>query len=302
MSTIDLSQLPAPDVIESLDYESILASRKQRLLDLCDPEQRTAMEATLALESEPVTKLLEESAYAELILRQRVNDAARRVMLPYATGTDLDVIAANLDVERLLISPADTSAIPPVAAVYESDDRLRLRTQMAMEGLTVAGSRAAYVFHALSASARVKDVSVTSPAPGDVEVCVLSIDNAGLADASLLALVGDHLSADDIRPLTDRVTVRDAEIIPYQIQATLTIYPGPADAPVLSAAIAAITEFTAANFLLDHNISLSGIYAALHQAGVQRVDLASPAASIEVGAQQAARCTSIVVTIGGRDV
>lgn len=302
MSAIDLSQLPAPDVIETLDYETLLERKKQRLLDLCESDQRPAMEAALALESDPVTKLLEESAYAELILRQRVNDAARRVMLPYATGADLDVIAANLGVERLLISPADASVIPPIAAIYESDDRLRLRAQMAMEGLTVAGSRAAYVFHALSASASIKDVSVISPVPGDVELCVLAIDNGGIADAPLLSIVTDHVSSDDIRPLTDRVTVRAAEIIPYQIQATLTIYPGPADGPVLSAAIAAITAFAEANFLLDHDISLSGLYAALHQAGVQRVDLQSPAASIEVGPQQAARCTAIMVTIGGRDV
>lgn len=34
MATIDLSQLPAPDVVEPLDYESLLAERKATLISL----------------------------------------------------------------------------------------------------------------------------------------------------------------------------------------------------------------------------------------------------------------------------
>lgn len=101
-----------------------------------------------------------------MILRQRVNDATRATMLAYASGTDLDNRAADYDVQRLLITPADPDAIPPVEAVWESDERLRYRCQMALEGLSVAGSRGAYVFHALSASPLVGDVAVDSPQPG----------------------------------------------------------------------------------------------------------------------------------------
>lgn len=86
MATIDLSQLPAPDVVEVLDYESILAERKATLLSLCYESQREAVARTLQLESEPLTKLLEESAYREVMWRQRVNEAARANMLAYATG------------------------------------------------------------------------------------------------------------------------------------------------------------------------------------------------------------------------
>ena len=76
MATIDLSQLPAPDVVETLDFETILAERKATLVSLYPEEQQEAVARTLALESEPLVKYLEENAYREVIWRQRVNDAA----------------------------------------------------------------------------------------------------------------------------------------------------------------------------------------------------------------------------------
>lgn len=69
-------------------------------------DQQEAVARTLTLESEPLVKLLEENAYRELIWRQRVNEAARAVMLACAAGNDLDVIGANYNTTRLIITPA----------------------------------------------------------------------------------------------------------------------------------------------------------------------------------------------------
>ncbi|EKN5085172.1 baseplate assembly protein, partial [Yersinia enterocolitica] len=121
MATIDLSLLPPPFVVEELDYETLLAERKATLISLYPEEQRAAVARTLSLESEPLVKLLQENAYREVILRQRVNDAARAVMVAYAVGSDLDQLGANNNVERLVITPADPTAIPPIEAVMESD-------------------------------------------------------------------------------------------------------------------------------------------------------------------------------------
>ncbi len=95
MATIDLSLLPAPTVVDPLDYESLLADRKATLISLYPEEQREAIARTLTLESEPIVKLLQENAYRELLLRQRVNEAAQAVMLGYASGSDLDQLGAN---------------------------------------------------------------------------------------------------------------------------------------------------------------------------------------------------------------
>ncbi len=146
MSLIDLSQLPAPEVVENLDYES--------LYDELLADFRGAMgEAwSAALESDPVVKLLELAAYRELLLRARINDAARAVMLGYATQGDLDQLAAGYNVKRLVIQQADATTSPPTPAVLEGDDSLRNRTQLAFDQLSVAGPRNAYVAFALGAT------------------------------------------------------------------------------------------------------------------------------------------------------
>ena len=171
---IDLSQLPAPNVVEALDFERILEERKARYIALFAQDEQSAVAKALALESEPLTILLQENSEREVILRQRVNEAARAVLLAFAQKADLEHIAAEYGVRRLVIKPADTSTIPPTDAIYESDDALRERAQMAWEGLSTAGPRDSYVFHALSADGRVSDASAISPDPCDVVVSVLS--------------------------------------------------------------------------------------------------------------------------------
>lgn len=298
---IDLSQLPAPDIVEVIDFEQLLATRKARLIAAVPETQRDAIASTLELDSEPLTILLQESAYTELILRQRINEAARATMLAYASGTDLDNRAADYDVQRLLITPADPNAMPPVEAVWESDDRLRYRCQMALEGLSVAGSRGAYVFHTLSASPLVADVAVDSPQPGEVRVTILTT-NQQPANAALLNSVTAYLSADERRPLTDHVTVQSAELIDFTINATLLVYPGPSSEPVLAAAHTALDKYLISVSHIGYDVTLSGLYAALHQSGVQRVQLHAPLNDVVINTTSAARCTDITLTVGTADV
>ena len=63
MPGVDLSQLPAPNVLEEVSFEAILAERKAYFISLHAPEQQAAVAALLELESEPIVKLLEENAY-----------------------------------------------------------------------------------------------------------------------------------------------------------------------------------------------------------------------------------------------
>ncbi|WP_350238900.1 baseplate assembly protein [Pectobacterium colocasium] len=298
---IDLSLLPAPDVVETLDYETLYAERKAMFIALFPVEQRDAITRTLALESEPLTKLLQLSVYHELLLRQRINEAASANMLAYAAGSDLDQLAANVNVQRLVITAEDTTAIPPVAAVMESDADLRTRTQQAFEGLSVAGPTAAYEFHARSADGRVADASAVSPSPAAVTVTVLSREGDGSACNEVLQAVDTALNAENVRPVADRVTVQSAVIIPYGINATLYFYPGPEAEPIRIAAEARLQTYITAQHRLGRDIRRSAIFAALHVEGVQRVDLESPAADIVLDKSQASYCANWVLNIGGSD-
>ncbi|MDR5868095.1 baseplate assembly protein [Halomonas koreensis] len=299
--TIDLSQLPAPDIVEALDFETVLAERKSALLDRVGESRRAEVEATLELESEPLTILLEENAYRELVWRQRVNEAARAVMIAHANDEDLDNLVANFEVERLEIDPGDPDATPPVPPTFETNTDLRLRAQRAFEGLSVAGPRAAYEFHALSADGRVADATATSPAPAEALVTLLSTEGDGAASQALIDIVDAALSAEDVRPVGDRLTVQSAEIIDYSVDATLYVYPGPEQEPILAAARAALTTYVTAQRRIGRDIRISAIHAALHVEGVQRVELATPAADVVLDDTQAAHCTGINVTIGGSD-
>ncbi len=293
---IDLSKLPPPDLVEPLDFESILAERKARLLALTPEADRAALAAALELESEPIAMLLQENAYRELTLRARINDAARGIMLATATGADLDNLAALLGVARLTISAGDPAAVPPVAPEVESDESLRRRAQLAIESATVAGSRGAYEFHALGASADVADVAVDSPMPGEVRVVVLSRSGTGEPSALTLAAVQSALSAEEVRPLCDYVSVEGAWVTPFAVQAKLIIQPGPAPSTVAQQARAALEAYLQRPQRIGASVPLSAIYAALHQPGVARVELTTPAADINIGPREAAHCVSIALT------
>lgn len=264
MPTIDLSQLPSPTIIEALDFETILAEVKAVMVAAFPADQQSAVAAALGLESEPLNIIAQAMAYRELLLRQRINEGAAACMLSHATGDDLDNIAANLDTERLVITEATDTA----DAVTESDEALRLRAQAAFEGMSVAGPSAAYEYFARSASGQVSDARATSPSPAEVVVAVLSTEGDGTASAELLAAVASAVNDEEVRPLGDRVIVQSAEIVPYAIDATLYLYPGPESEPIINAAMASLQAFLADNDKkIGRDIVRSAISAALHVQG-----------------------------------
>ena len=293
-TAVDLSKLPFPDAVEVLDFETILSEM------LADYQSRDPAYSAL-VESDPAYKVLEVAAFRELLLRQRVNEAIKAVTLAYANDADLDQIAARYNVERLLIDAGNPDATPPVPPTYESNDSLRRRVQLSFEGFSTAGPEGAYVFHSLGSDARVLDADARSPVPGQVVVAVLSRVGSGVAPSDLLAAVNAALSDEDVRPLTDQVLVESAAIVNYAIIAQLTLYPGPDAAVVLNAANAAAVAYAETNHRLGRDVTLSGLYAALHQEGVQNVLLTSPPASIAVARNQASYCTGITITSVGID-
>ncbi|HHZ9407188.1 TPA: baseplate assembly protein [Klebsiella pneumoniae] len=298
MPTIDLSQLPKPTIIEELDFETILVDVKALMVAAFPADQQSAVAAALGLESEPLNIIAQAMAYRELLLRQRINEGVAACMLSHSTGDDLDNIAANLDTERLIITPeTDTTD-----AVTESDEALRLRAQAAFEGMSVAGPSAAYEYFARSASGKVADVKASSPAPAEVVIAVLSTEGDGTASPELLADVAEAVNDEEVRPMGDRVTVRSAEVVDYEINATLYLYPGPESEPIINAADASLQKFLKQNNKkISRDVARSAISAALHVQGVQRVVLNAPADDIRISDIQAARNIGYNLENGGTD-
>ncbi len=97
------------------------------------------------------------------------------------------------------------------------------------------------------------------------------------------------------------MTVQSAKIVPYQIDATLFLYPGPESEPIRQAAEQKLKAYITAQRRLGRDIRLSAIYAALHVEGVQRVVLNAPQQDIVLDQSQASWCTAWKITTGGTD-
>lgn len=283
---VDLTRLPRPQVIEALGFDTI----KARIL----AEFQSRYGAFDALvESDPAMKLIEVFAYRELLMRQNFNERAVSMLLPFATGADLENLAAYFGVSRLVVTPA----IGPTPAVMEDDTSLLRRVQLAPDSYSVAGPESAYVFHALTADGSIADASAVMSEPGHVLVSLLSASGGGAANVDQIAAVEAVLNHDEVRPLTDHVTVQSAEIVGYAIHARLRIAYGPDTLLVSSTARAALDDYLASRRKLGRLVSYSGHAGALQVAGVETLELISPAADIPISRTQAAHATSITIEV-----
>ncbi|AQY65047.1 baseplate J/gp47 family protein [Pseudomonas veronii] len=295
---IDLSQLPAPQIVEQVDFEKILAERKAHMISLWPPEEQAQIATRLEIESEPLTKLLQENAYRETVWRQRVNEASLANLLATARNTDLEQLAANFNVKRLVIQEGKANAVPPVPKLMEGDDSLRERAQMAWEGLSTAGPRNSYIFHARAADGRVGDATAESPSPAVAVVTVQSLLGDGTAPPELLAIVNAYLSDEDRRPVADRLIVQGAEILKYPVEAKLYLLSsGPESEPVMAAAEQRLLAYVHQRRRLGMEVSESALHAALHVEGVRKVELEGWVDIVATKAQ-APFCTDVRLTRG----
>lgn len=285
-TTLDLSRLPAPDAISAPAFEAMLEAR---LADL-----KTRLPAFDAMvESDPAVKLQEADAYRELLALARINDAVRAQMLAFASGSDLDHLAALYAIERHVVTPA----APGTPAVLETDEAFRRRVLLAPEAFAAAGPQGAYVFHALSADARVLNADVWSPSPGQVIVAVQSREADGTASEELVEAVRGHLARPDIKPLTDILSVRSVANVPYAIEAECFVLPGPAPALVRQEIVAAIEAMAAARRTPARDVPRSAIFAAASIPAVDKAIIASPAVDIARDHGEVGICTSVDVTV-----
>lgn len=275
--TQDLSKIPAPNIIEPLSYELIL-SRMQEELVAKDPE------FSALVESDPAIKVLEIAAWRELLLRQRINDAARANLLAFALSADLDHLAAFYNVERM---------------EAESDLAFRKRTQAKIAGWSTAGSRDYYRYHALSASTRVLDARADSPLPGQVRISILAADNQGIADDTLLKVVTEALTNDTVRVLTDRVEVVACGIITTPIIADIYLYPE-TSAEIITQAKTRLNNAIAEQKRLGWDLTRSWIMGNLFVEGMQKIEIISPAQDIEIAENECVAIDSVQLTLKDR--
>ncbi|WP_414500072.1 baseplate J/gp47 family protein [Zymobacter sp. IVIA_12111.31 C1] len=320
------NQLSKPEIVKIASFETLLEELKKHTVDYIaksDASLAEQVKDTFTYESEILTKLAEAFVVYVQTRDRAYNERITQMLAWWAEGSNLDARLSDLGLERQVISPGDSSAYPPVAPTYESDEHARLRYYLAPHA-PAAGSRMHYRREVLTLDERAQ-VSVTTPetgkvvvtylldskgyaaqikdgnglrtAPGKVTVTVLSRSGDGTASDELLTAVRRHFARDDVVPGSDEVTVQGADILRYEINATVWINSGPDAALTQEAARKALQEYADEHHVLGGRIDRSWIDYVLHKAGAARIEVASPLDSIIADDHQAPYCSAINVEV-----
>lgn len=119
-----------------------------------------------------------------------------------------------------------------------SDDEFYEILRASLDGMSTAGARGNYLYHAKATSSQISDVVVNSPAAGEIRIYVLDVDGQtwtnpgdsgdvrkfpGKAGSTLKALVLAACNDDSVRPLTDKVLMSDPTEYAYNVNLTYYI-------------------------------------------------------------------------------
>ncbi|BFD48201.1 MAG: baseplate J/gp47 family protein [Wolbachia endosymbiont of Sergentomyia squamirostris] len=243
---------------EPLNFEEIFAWIKEELIS-------RDKSFTALIESDPAMKILEVAAWRELLLRQRINEAVKSNLLKFAREEELDNLAEFYGAER---------------QDGEEDERFRKRIKARIVGSSTGGSKEHYRFQALSADSRVKDALVESKVPGSVEISILSteLSTNGIASEELLDIVRKRVTRDDIRVLTDTITVIGCNITEIDIHSRMSISSVISKEEIKEQFI---KKFEASR-RLGWNVTRSWIIANLFVEGVENVELIEPREDVVV--------------------
>ena len=182
----------------------------------------------------------------------------------------------------------------------ESDTAFYNRMRESEESYTTAGPRGSYAYHAKSVSSQISDVSAESPEDGVADVRIM-LYGGKLPDKELNDRVQEYLSADDIRPMTDKVIVAAPDTIEFDIEATYYI---PRDKAATTKEIKQAVELATENYTLwqtskmGRDINPSYFNAMLMESGIKRVDITTPVFT-EIPKGSVAVLRNCNVTFGG---
>ena len=322
-----MNQLPPPEAISILPFESQLNHFKETLIGHIaetEPSIAQAVQETLENEAEVLTKLIETCVVLMQSHQREVNRNAAQMFANWANGPFLDMKAAEFGLERQVVQSGDPDVTPPIEPVMESDEQLRERYFLAPYQMSQAGPAQSYRYHALtlgvrpdisvtspdantvvithsfpekSMAAKIKDAAVMQSGPGEVAITLLANSGNGIPDPTLLNQAQMYFSQEDIGPLTDKVIIREPEIISYQIQAVMYVVKGPDKSILYERAIKKLKAYAAAQHQLGGCIELGMLYHVLHESGAKRVILISPANGLKATHQQALWCDSIQLEV-----
>ncbi|MDP2358639.1 MAG: baseplate J/gp47 family protein [Beijerinckiaceae bacterium] len=276
---IDLAGLPPPEVIEELSFEAILASL------VAEFQARWPAWEMGALETDPIMIALQVAAYREQNLRERINEAVRSNILPFAIQGDLDQLAVFYDVLRL---------------DGESDEQFRRRIVLAILGRSTGGTAERYRSIALSADVRIADVVAwREPLSPVIRISVLNSLNNGAPYPEMLTAVSEALNAPAIKMVNDTMVVQGAVKQSVNVSANVWMLPNAPQA-TFEGLEQALRDAWVQEGGLGRDLTQSWLIARLMRPGVQRVQIITPVADVTAPFHEAIALGTITLTDRGR--
>lgn len=210
---------------------------------------------------------------------------------------------ATIVTPMTFLASAENVTITMGGADEEGDAEYAERIRLAPNSFSVAGPQKAYVYHAKSVSPAIIDVKVESPSPGEVDVYVLLTDGA-LPTSDTLEQIEEHLSSEEIRPLTDYVVVKAPTASNYEIELHYWIsQEDSAKAAQIQAAVeAAVEQYRLwQQTKIGRDITPGKLLQLVFAAGANRVDDSTlkPSSWTKLQSMEVAQCTKVKVVYEG---
>ena len=208
--------------------------------------------------SSPLRYAIEQRALQSISELTVLNATGRQLIVAYATGTDLDQLLANFDMERL---PA------------ESDAEFRARVPDQWAGLSRETEPGL-----LRRVVAITDAADASMSRGANYAVTLYVQAAGFtaSDAALRTAVQTAMNAADVKPWYSDFTVAAETRTAYTIAGTVTLAPGAVQSVVEPLVNAALDAELLKQQRLNSVPMLSPMIVAMHTVdGVLQVNLAA---------------------------
>lgn len=239
--------------------------------------------------------------YAEIPAGSEYIDVACTCQTDGASGNDIAVGEINILMDTLpYIKSVSNTEITQGGADIEDDDALAERIYLAPSGYSVAGPDDAYEYHTKAFNSDIVSVKVLSPNPTEVEIRFLAAGGE-IPTQTMINNLEDYLQDENIRPLTDKVTVLAPEQETFNIN--LAYYINKSDSAkaesIQSEVNTAISEYVEwQTYTIGRDINPSELIKRVIAAGAKRCEVTAPAFTT-IAENTVARVGAKTVTYGG---
>lgn len=239
--------------------------------------------------------------YAEIAAGDTYVDVPCTCQTEGTQGNGIEVGMIDILVDSLpYIKSVKNTETTSGGADVESDDALAERVFLAPSGYSVAGPDDAYEYYTKEYNQSITSVKVTSPRPTEVEVRFLT-GNGEIPTQTVINGLEEYLMDENIRPLTDKVTVLAPNQMPFNI--SLTYYINKSDLAkaesIQNAVNTAIREYIEwQTYTIGRDINPSELTKRIVAAGAKRTVVTSPEFT-KVPEDTVARISSQTITYGG---